>query len=552
MRKLWIILLFCLLPMMALAEEARVIDTEEAAGYTVLLTEEADGRYVTIRTAEETRRSGPWPKDTIFYGVWREGGIELLWDERLAWYDLCPDGEWRLSALHDAGVSFWVAATPWGMYEPDGGRLFVGNCAADLFTGPVGDALYDMVASPDRTGWAVVKAESAPLYNAPALEDPRCTFFTGTPAKVLAMQGDWVQLSIAADGDLTGWMRADQLAIGTEIAGVEQADIPFSLPESEWDRMPPDPPYNAIGVQGPFVILLTGEGVKYAVYDSLAGEKASLLSYGQTTAHGADVLLALAGDGDSQRLWVCETDDQGRTTIRKTRPLPRDMKMTVHRAEEFESQEITLSWNDGQYHTCFNRRPDGVWLLCGLGSNASWSWTTVYFCGTTDWMGGPPRPSTFNGLAEELFSNDLETIFERLDRRHYTGWAMVESFFAEVYAAKDGEYLCRLWQGTPLRVLQEDGFWCQVELGDGGLTGWVYKARLAIRDDVYEAKLLPDLGCVAREQIVGAPSTLLDSTTYDDLIWPVGETADGSQAILLMWDGAVGYCPSESILPENG
>lgn len=410
MKKLWITLLLCLLPIMTLAEEVRIIDAEEAAGYTVLLTEEADRRYITIQTPEETRRSGPWPEDTIFCGVWHEGMIELMWNERLAWYGLCPDGEWRLTALHDAGVSFWVAAAPWGMYEPNVDRLIVGNCAADLFTGPIGDALYDMAAAPDRTGWAVVKAESASLYDTPAQEETHGTFFAGTPAKVLGMQGGWAQLSIAADDSLTGWMRADQLAVGAEIAGDELLDIRFSLPESEWDRMPQLPPYHAIGTQGPFLILLTAEGVKYAVHDSLSGADAPALSWGWTCSQGTSLLLALAEDGSAQRLW----------------------------------------------------------------------------------------------------------------------------------------------QGTPLRVLKEDGIWCQVELGDGGLTGWTYKARLAIRDDVAEAKRLPDLGCTAREQIVSASPIPLDSTTYYDLIWPVGETADGSQAILLTWDGAVGLCPSGCVLPENG
>lgn len=550
MRKWWIALLLCLLPVIALAEEARIIDVEEMQDCTVLLTEEADGRYIVVQTEDGSRSSGPWPGNTVFCGVWSDGMIELLWDERVAWYGLCPDGAWRLTALHDMAVSFWAVAAPFGMYEPDGGGLIVGNCAADLFTGPVGDVLFDMAASPDRAGWAVVKAESAPLYDTPAGGEICGAFFPGTPAKVLDIQGEWVRLSVAADKDLTGWMQADQLAIGSDITGVEKADIRYSLPESEWDNLPDTPPYIAIGVQGPFVILLTEDGVKYAVYDSLEGDAPPAPEWERADVRGAEIIFALAEDGDSRRLWLCETDEQGRTTICKTLALPGDVKLTVHRREEWVPQEITLTWQNGQRCACFNRRPDGEWLLCGLGEGASW--TTVYFCGTTDWVGGPPRPSTFNGLTEGLFSASLETIFERLDRRHDNGWALVESFFAEVYDEKNGEYLCRLWQGTPLRILREEDAWCQVELADGGLTGWVLKGRLALRDEMYGAKLLPDLACTEREQITGAPPVPLDSTTYNDMIWPVGETADGVQAILLMWDGAVGYCPSSCVLPENG
>lgn len=106
MRKLWRLLLLLLLPVAAMAEESRLVDTLEGPDYTVLLTAESDARYVSIHTVEDIRRSGPWPGDTFFSGIPQDGTIQLQWDDRIAWYRLCPDGEWRLSALQDYSNDF--------------------------------------------------------------------------------------------------------------------------------------------------------------------------------------------------------------------------------------------------------------------------------------------------------------------------------------------------------------------------------------------------------------------------------------------------------------
>lgn len=168
---------------------------------------------------------------------------------------------------------------------------------------------------------------------------------------------------------------------------------------------------------------------------------------------------------------------------------------------------------------------------------------------------GRPVPCSFNGLTENLFSTDLELLFERADAFAYNGWAVVETFFAEVYpdqeAAEHGrEYAFRLWQGTPLRILKEEDGLCQVELGLNGLTGWVYAARLAMKDEIGRAALLPDL-CVMDDTVITSDGPI-DLRVALEHIWPVGETADGSQAIILLRDGSVGYCPSSGIHHGNG
>lgn len=268
MRKLWRLLLLLLLPVAAMAEESRLVDTLEGPDYTVLLTAESGARYVSIHTVEDIRSSGPWPESTFFSGIPQDGVIQLQWDDRIAWYSLCPGGEWLLSALQDYSDDFWGVAAPFGMYEPETGRFLVGNMAAGLFDGAAGDALFAMAAAPDRTGWAVVQADAAPLCTAPDGNTLGC-LFTGTPLSVLQVQGDWIQVAVAADPRLTGWMRADNLARDDGIAAVTQANPRFTLPEREWTRMPDAPPYCAIGVQGPYLLLWTEEGVHFAAYSTL-------------------------------------------------------------------------------------------------------------------------------------------------------------------------------------------------------------------------------------------------------------------------------------------
>ena len=39
-------------------------------------------------------------------------------------------------------------------------------------------------------------------------------FYNGTPVRVLEERGDWVQVEIGLDGNLTGWMMKKYLAFG--------------------------------------------------------------------------------------------------------------------------------------------------------------------------------------------------------------------------------------------------------------------------------------------------------------------------------------------------
>lgn len=397
----------------------------------IILTNTADAHwlYVCTRDADsgayELRRSGPWPATTILDRGEPDGVIQLSWHDRMVWFDLQPDGEWRLSALQDFAENQWALVEPEGLREYSTGIMLPGEYAVSLFDGPAGDALF------------------APIE---ALRPP----VTG---RILDLQG-------AAAGPV-------------------------------------------------------------------------------------QVVFVLTEEDDARYLWVCETSMQqpgAAWDLQRTQPLPPDTVITALK-DGSSKGDIVLEWDFASCIAQYARSIGGDWYLkaasCHKAGNEARY--TGWFCGPVQWVGGPPHPGTFKGM--ELFSADLAQLFESAASLDSAGWATVEAFFALLYTEEDGEYLCRLWQGTPLRVLQQKGVWCQVELGDGGLTGWTYSGHLAFGERHPDIPLLPDLSCVSPE---------ITDRFLPGAIWPVGETEDGSQAILLTQSGMVLTCPSSGIQPGNG
>lgn len=267
MRKLWmIILLLCLTALPVRAEMTRVVDVEVWSDDTVAIAEDDSGErwvYILIPDGQDgytVRRSGPWPEDTVFCGVWSEGRIEVMWGgNRIAWYERQPDGEWYLSGLQDYSADTWYVDAWCGLYEDGTGRFIVGNTAVPLTDGPAGDVLFDLLETPDRTGWAVVNApgSAAPLYTEPdEASTMQGSFFTGAPVRVLEEGTAWCRVAIGAEDAMMGWMPADSLAVGEGVAAVAAEFPRFSLSEETWEYMPPMGPYIAIGEKGGQLILL--------------------------------------------------------------------------------------------------------------------------------------------------------------------------------------------------------------------------------------------------------------------------------------------------------
>ena len=233
--KKWLILLLCLLPLMALAEEMpfpvdwRILDTDTMDKTLIALIEAADGeRVLYVHTYDVTanaytaRRTAPLPEgaalDTAHAGEYQ---IELYGRDWRFTYALQADGRILLETI--SGADGWRYVNFCGLESPGTNRLQVGTVPGyDLFRADL-TALAGRIPEPDRTGWAVVAAaEGLPLYvQASDAGESLGTFFRGTPVHVLEEAGDWLRVMIGADGRLQGWMQRSGLAFGSAMDHVE-------------------------------------------------------------------------------------------------------------------------------------------------------------------------------------------------------------------------------------------------------------------------------------------------------------------------------------------
>lgn len=205
-----------------------------------------------------------WPEEAVAYrqGAW----LQINWDDRVAWYSQQPDGQWTLSGLQDHTRDLWYTEEYWGMYEHTNRSFVVGNTAVGLEDGPAGDALFDMLAQPDRGGLAVVCVPRAALYTQSDGRDLRGELFQGTPVKMLAEVDGWVSVALGSESPLTGWVRLSDLARDEEIDLVERPTISLGIAEEIWETITSEPPYVPLGQDGAQVLLLTDGEVLHVPY----------------------------------------------------------------------------------------------------------------------------------------------------------------------------------------------------------------------------------------------------------------------------------------------
>lgn len=235
MKKLWLILLLCLLPVMALGEgiansvDWRILGTDTMENMLIALIESADGeRILYIHTHDEatntytTRRTAPLPEDVALdIAHAGEGQIELYGREWRFTYALQPNGDFLLESV--SGADSWRYVNFCGLEALETNQLQVGTVPGyDLFQADL-PALAGSIPDPDRTGWAVVSAtEGLPLYtHASETSEYLGTFFSGTPVRVLEEAGDWLRVMIGTDGRLSGWMQLSGLTFGSAMDDVE-------------------------------------------------------------------------------------------------------------------------------------------------------------------------------------------------------------------------------------------------------------------------------------------------------------------------------------------
>lgn len=220
----------------ALKTQSLMVLTEDAAGLRRLweVTLQQDGYAI--------RSTVPLPA-----GVWMDTPHDAGTDLSLKWYDgeqgngkeryatykQYADGVWRLS-YEDLEGAFVHAAFAWIEVDLPNleQRRYIGTLQnSELFASnpaQLPDSVEALPAAMDKTGWAVVNNPNpadrlhlrvSPERGATSLGK----FYNGTPVQVLEERGDWVQVEIGLDGNLTGWMMKEYLAFGEAMDQVQPA-----------------------------------------------------------------------------------------------------------------------------------------------------------------------------------------------------------------------------------------------------------------------------------------------------------------------------------------
>lgn len=257
-------------------------------------------------------------------------------------------------------------------------------------------------------------------------------------------------------------------------------------------------------------------------------------------------------------------------TAKSTRPLPDGAWLDVFHAGD---GNVLIEWmeeHDGQPEECYasySQLPDGTWQLESVAHGGQED--AIYslcFCGprleyslcSSDGilMGTIPDSGLFSADLRALPTVDQLAV--RLDR---SGWAKVNNpdpadrLHLRTQPTQTADSLGRFYNGTPVRVLEEKGEWCRVEIGlDGRLTGWMMKQYLAFGESM-DAVACAFPQQVLRDRYDGqklyTSKAMEAQTTLDGEMWVVG-IAEGDLYVLLTPDGGTAYAPIAWFFEGNG
>lgn len=220
----------------ALKTQSLMLLTEDEAGlrrlWEVTLQEDGYAARCTVPLPKGVRVDTPHDAGTDLSLKWYDGE-QGNGKERYATYKQYADGVWRLS-YEDLEGAFVHAAFAWIEVDLPNleQRRYIGTLQnSELFASnpaQLPDSVEALPAAMDKTGWAVVNNPDpadrlhlrvSPQRGATSLGK----FYNGTPVQVLEERGDWVQVEIGLDGNLTGWMMKEYLAFGEAMDQVQPA-----------------------------------------------------------------------------------------------------------------------------------------------------------------------------------------------------------------------------------------------------------------------------------------------------------------------------------------
>ena len=232
---------------------------------------------------------------------------------------------------------------------------------------------------------------------------------------------------------------------------------------------------------------------------------------------------------------------------------------------------VQLEWQDkdGRYHTAgYARRADGIWQLSWtMNSGENTEDFAFVYCGV-EWehnggssndiyFGSMPNLSLMEADIEKLPRNRAE-LMKFVDR---SDWAVVNNpnpadrLHLRTEPKRDAKSLGKFYNRTPVKVLQQKGDWCKVQIGaDGYLTGWMMKKYLAFGDQMDAVDCaFPDKTFVEGYEYCPLYDTmeLKNHHPASGEYWIVGVVEDALY-IIVTTNGDSGYAPQEWFWEGNG
>ncbi|MBQ2953763.1 MAG: SH3 domain-containing protein [Clostridia bacterium] len=558
MRRLLLVLLLCLLPVMALAEEVpdgvmALIDEYYGQRLPVEFAEVklSDGRRVGIAIAEnrnafqvENRGDG-----------WTIIGQDYVMDELYPAYPevAAQDGQSVCIAQKDNTVTL--------TYRYDGERFRLAawvipgylpvTVEGDVLTYDTGRTPFTTVVPGGVTDWPYW-AEDLPLSPQEAMdraaisEQNAAEMFPGYTLRDYQAFNDGAEADVVYSRISNGVLLIRRVKLQAGLDPVVTDAMPVALSESLLARLETEPFDDLIWCWTGGDTFLTQVAFDLSQYPLPEG---AVILQNRIETHSLVVLARVEG---VKYLYVFEN---GPAYV--SQPLPEDAGIDFFHAG---SGDLEFEWAQQNMSASFTRREDGRWLL---------SWCTCY---------GPSMDIHFSANAfgirlhdagadgEDVFrvgtmaSTDLFTInlselngaTPELDQ---SGWAVVSNpdpadrLHLRDRAGKSGNSLGKFYNGTPVLVLERKGDWTRVQIGFGATarTGWMMTKYLTFGADMDTvADAFPEL--IFREEYEAQGTQL----GYD--YWVVGVEEEGrtKQYILLGSDGMVMYVDQAWLWGGNG
>lgn len=275
-------------------------------------------------------------------------------------------------------------------------------------------------------------------------------------------------------------------------------------------------------------------------------------------SHG---LVVLAEDASGVRTLYDVTWEHpdAAPVIRTSQPLPPGAYLDTFHAG---NDAIQVEWNGGDPSCSFGYAVDGQWHLQWVMGEDTYTVSVLGLRG--DVAGEEKRYPCYAWGSfpwQNPFDCDLRTLprsfAEACAQINQAGWAIVNNpdpadrLHLRASPSRAAKSLGKFYNGTPVRVLEEQGDWTKVEIGlDGRFTGWMMKQYLLPGEQVTTFDTAFPQLCL-REEYEGS-SQVARQNSADYYIIGLLESEQGNQYILLGGDGVTEYVPAHWLYAGNG